>query len=115
MKTTLYQYKLVKPTVVDGDTLTASIDLGFGVMLTNVKIRLAHINCPERGTEEGVKAKWFTEAWIHDASDAVISVKNHRKDKYGRILGSVGCNGQSLADALILAGHGVAYEGERKQ
>ena len=44
----------------------------------------------------------------------VVSVKNHRVDKYGRILGVVTCEGQSLADALKLAGYGVAYEGGTK-
>lgn len=114
MKATLYQYALKNISVVDGDTLKADIDLGFGVAITNKKIRLEHINCPEKNTPEGVVAKQFTEAWIVEHDEAVISVKNHREDKYGRILGSITGDGQSLADALKIAGHGVDYEGGKR-
>jgi micrococcal nuclease len=114
MKATLYQYALKNISVVDGDTLKADIDLGFGVAITNKKIRLEHINCPEKNTPEGVVAKQFTEAWIVEHNEAVISVKNHREDKYGRILGSITGDGQSLADALKIAGHGVDYEGGKR-
>jgi len=37
MKATLYQYALKNISVVDGDTLKADIDLGFGVAITNKK------------------------------------------------------------------------------
>ena len=115
MKSTLYQYALQVFSAVDGDTLKAYIDLGFGVVLTNKKIRLEHINCPEKDTPEGVAAKTFTTDWLYkDGANVVVSVKNHREDKYGRILGTVTSNGQSLADALKLAGHGVDYEGGKR-
>lgn len=115
MKATLYQYSLKNISVVDGDTLKADLDLGFGVILASKKIRLEHINCPEKDTEEGVNAKAFTTDWlIKGDSDIIVSVKNHREDKYGRILGTVVSNGQSLADALKLAGHGVDYEGGKR-
>lgn len=114
MKATLYQYALKNVSVVDGDTLKADLDLGFGVILAAKKIRLEHINCPEKNTESGVSAKQFTDAWIVEHDKAVISVKNHREDKYGRILGSITGDGQSLADALKIAGHGVDYEGGKR-
>ena len=116
--TTLYQYALSNIEVIDGDTISADIDLGFAVILKNRKTRLAHIDCPEVKTPEGIKARDFTSQWIDVAvksgKPVVVSVKNHRLDKYGRILGVVTCAGQSLADALKLAGHGVAYEGGTK-
>lgn len=115
MKTTLYQYTLKGFSAVDGDTLKADIDLGFGVILAGKKIRLEHVNCPEKNTPEGVAAKTFTTDWLYkDGANVVINVKNHREDKYGRILGTVVSNGQSLADALKLAGHGVDYEGGKR-
>ena len=114
MKTTLYQYALTNISVVDGDTLKADIDLGFGVSLTNKKIRLEHVNCPEKDTPEGVAAKTFTEWWVHNVADIIISVKNHREDKYGRILGTVTSGGESLADILKIKGHGVDYEGGKR-
>mgnify|MGYP006272525635 FL=1 len=116
--TTLYQYALSNIEVIDGDTISADIDLGFAVILKNRKTRLAHIDCPEVKTPEGIKARDFTSQWIESSIKSgkpiVVSVKNHRLDKYGRILGVVTCDGQSLADALKLAGYGVAYEGGTK-
>lgn len=114
MKATLYQYALKNVSVVDGDTLKADLDLGFGVILAAKKIRLEHINCPEKDTEPGVSAKQFTSRWITKNNDCIVVVKNHREDKYGRILGTVTSEGQSLADALKIAGHGVDYEGGKR-
>jgi micrococcal nuclease len=114
MKATLYQYALKNVSVVDGDTLKADLDLGFGVILANKKIRLEHVNCPEKDTPEGVAAKAFTEWWVKNVADIIISVKNHREDKYGRILGTVTSGGESLADILKFKGHGVDYEGGKR-
>jgi endonuclease YncB( thermonuclease family) len=115
MKATLYQYSLKNISVVDGDTLKADLDLGFGVILAGKKIRLEHVNCPEKNTESGVSAKQFTWNWVTGKSEPiVVNVKNHREDKYGRILGSITSDGQSLADALKIAGHGVDYEGGKR-
>jgi endonuclease YncB( thermonuclease family) len=114
MKATLYQYALRNISVVDGDTIKADLDLGFGVILAARKIRLEHINCPEKDTPEGVAAKEFTINWTSAKDQFVVVVKNHREDKYGRILGTVVMNGQSLADALKIAGFGVDYEGGKR-
>jgi micrococcal nuclease len=114
MKTTLYQYALKDISVVDGDTLKAGIDLGFNVLLTT-KIRIEGINCPEKNTPEGVAAKNFTIEWMmHKKEPVVLCVKNHKEDKYGRILGSVISEGQSLTDAIKIAGHGVDYDGGKR-
>jgi len=114
-KNTLYQYALKRVRVVDGDTLEGDIDLGFGVMLSATKVRLAHINCPENDTEAGKAAKAFTEQWISKILDSkvdvIVLVKNHKKDKYGRILGVVSGNGEDLAQMLQMNGHAKQYEG----
>ena len=114
MKATLYQYSLRNISVVDGDTLKADLDLGFGVILAAKKIRLEHVNCPEKNTEEGLNSKIFTESCVLGKPNVTIMVKNHREDKYGRILGSVTYDGYSLADQIKLAGHGVDYEGGKR-
>jgi len=109
---TLYHYALRNIRVVDGDTLEADIDLGFGVALTAIKIRVAKIDCPEMSTEAGVTAKGFTKNWVDskvDTVQVVVSVKNHKKDKYGRILGSVSADGEDLAEMLMNAGHAMGY------
>jgi endonuclease YncB( thermonuclease family) len=114
MKATLYQYALKNISVVDGDTLKADLDLGFGVILAGKKIRLEHVNCPEKNTDEGMEAKWFTESLVLGEDDVVVIVKNHREDKYGRILGSVLCEGRDLATEIKKMGHGVDYEGGKR-
>lgn len=113
-KATLYQYKLRDISVVDGDTLKADVDLGFGVVLASKKIRLAHINCPEKDTDEGQEARWHTESLVLGMEDVVVVVKNHREDKYGRILGDVLVAGHDLATMLKEDGHGVDYEGGKR-
>lgn len=114
-KNTLYQYALKRVRVVDGDTLEGDIDLGFGVMLSATKVRLSGINCPEKDTEAGKLAKAFTEQWIDrildSKVDVIVLVKNHKKDKYGRVLGVVSGNGEDLAQQLQMNGHAKAYDG----
>jgi micrococcal nuclease len=109
--TSLYNYVLRNVRVVDGDTLEADIDLGFGVALTGIKVRLTKIDCPEMSSQEGVNARVFTKNWVESkyAVQIVVSVKNHKKDKYGRILGAVTADGEDLAQALMDAGHAIGY------
>jgi endonuclease YncB( thermonuclease family) len=83
-------------------------------VLTSKKIRLEHVNCPEKSTEEGLDAMWFTESLVLGESSVIIVVKNHREDKYGRILGTIMIGDKSLADEIIAGGHGVAYEGGKR-
>ena len=114
-KNTLYQYALKRIRVVDGDTLEGDIDLGFGVMLSATKVRLSHIYCPEKNTEAGKAAKAFAEQWVSrildNKVDVIVLVKNHKKDKYGRILGVVSGNGEDLAQQLQMNGYAKEYEG----
>lgn len=91
-----YTYRIIVHRVVDADTVEATIDLGFGVLLKNRKVRLAGINAPEMNTEAGVEARIQLLQMIQDygqrpdLSDDVrllIVTKLDRNDKYGRILG----------------------------
>jgi len=110
-KVTLYTYGLKNVRVVDGDTLECDIDLGFGVALTKCKVRVAHVNAPEKDTPEGIAAKEYTAKIVATSKSIVVTVKNHAKDKYGRILGDIFCDDSDLAQFLIANNHGVAYEG----
>ena len=47
----MYTYKAKCTRVVDGDTIDASIDLGFDITI-NKRIRLAGINAPESRTRD---------------------------------------------------------------
>ena len=50
MKPYYYKCKLIK--VIDGDTIDVDIDLGFGVTLSNQRLRLYGINTPETRTRD---------------------------------------------------------------
>ena len=55
----MYEYRAIITQVYDGDTLTADIDLGFGVWLRGQKLRLYGVDTPEIKPN---KAKGITKA-----------------------------------------------------
>lgn len=73
--------------VVDGDTVVADLDLGWGVTYRKAIIRIANINCPETSTPQGVLAKARTEQLLPAGSP--VQVLSHKRDKYGRVLATV--------------------------
>lgn len=117
----MYEYAIRLKRIIDGDTLVVDIDLGFGVWLKDKHVRVSGVDTPEIATLEGKLAREFTSLWmINEPPDKyLIRVENHKSDKYGRILGSVGritakkeCT--YLRDALILSNHGTKYDGGKK-
>jgi endonuclease YncB( thermonuclease family) len=115
----MYEYGINIKRVIDGDTIVADIDLGFGTWLSDKHIRLHGVNAPEKNTPEGVFAKKFTESWLtHDTAVYILSVIEHKSDKYGRILGNVymqvGVTTKSLSEELIKSGNGTEYFGGKK-
>lgn len=96
-----YCYRAELVGVVDGDTVIADIDLGFGVWLRSHRLRLLNYNAPEllkKIYEEepgdsqyildhaGYMAKKRLEDLFKDALDIMVVTKKDRLDKYGRIL-----------------------------
>ena len=59
MNTNEYDIKVIK--VVDGDTVDVDIDLGFGVTLTDERVRIMGIDTPESRTSYRVE-KLFGKA-----------------------------------------------------
>lgn len=60
-------YNATITAVIDGDTLVADIDLGFGIWRKGQKIRLLGCNCPEKKGETlaaGTAATIFTVEWL---------------------------------------------------
>lgn len=68
--------------VVDGDTLSLNVDLGFFITV-NTKVRLADIDCPPVDTKEGLEAKAFIEEELKDAN---LIIETRKKERYGRYL-----------------------------
>ena len=108
--------------VIDGDTIDASIDLGFGIYLTR-KIRLAGIDTPESRTTNakekimGLESKDWLKHRVENAQCILIKTElPDSTEKYGRIIGHLFINGQetSLNNQMITSGYALAYDGGAK-
>jgi micrococcal nuclease len=119
----MYEYfvKEVK-NVVDGDTIDVIIDLGFDILFAS-RVRLAGIDTPESRTTDkaekalGLEAKEYLKKSLKDAKSVVIKTeKMNSSEKFGRILGWVYINGDtvSLNDKMINDGYAWGYLGDTK-
>ena len=108
--------------VIDGDTIDASIDLGFGIYLTR-KIRLAGIDTPESRTTDvkekimGLESKEWLKHRVENAQCILIKTElPDSTEKYGRIIGHLYINGEetSLSTQMIDAGYALLYYGGTK-
>jgi micrococcal nuclease len=119
----MYQYfvKEVK-NVVDGDTIDVLIDLGFDILFAS-RVRLAGIDTPESRTKDkeekilGLESKEYLKKQLKDAKSVVIKTeKMNSTEKFGRILGWIYINGDtvSLNDMMINDGYAWGYMGDTK-
>ena len=117
----IYRIKSVLK-VVDGDTIDASIDLGFDISLEK-RIRFAGIDTPESRTTNlkeksmGLESKEWLKKVLDGAKDILIKTeKPDSTEKYGRIIGHLFINGQetSLNNQMIEEGYALAYDGGTK-
>ena len=120
----LYFYKLLNVCVVDGDTIKADIDLGFGVVLKKRTIRLVGINAPEttktiKGIpniklSEGIKSKEFVNS-IFEKADLILFKSLEKEDSFGRCLGIIYFRSKgentiiNLNELLITQGYSEKY------
>ena len=51
----MYEYRCKITRIVDGDTVDVDIDLGFGVWLSDERVRLAGVDTPESRTSDKVE------------------------------------------------------------
>ena len=51
----MYEYKAKVLKVIDGDTVDVDIDLGFGIVLTDERVRIMGIDTPESRTSDKVE------------------------------------------------------------
>jgi len=109
----MYEYYVRKvENVVDGDTIDVLIDLGFDILFQS-RVRLAGIDTPESRTKD-LKEKALG---LKDAKSVVIKTeKMDSSEKYGRILGWVYVDGNtvSLNDMMINDGYAWGYMGDTK-
>ena len=86
--------------VADGDTITVMHE-GKGK-----RIRLYGIDTPEKGQAFGKRAKQFTS---NMGCGKTVEVEPKDVDRYGRTVGLVSINGESLNQALIKSGFAWVY------
>jgi micrococcal nuclease len=112
--------KVIK--VVDGDTIDADIDLGFDISLTK-RVRLSGVDTPESRTTDlkekklGLESKEWLKHKLEFAKDVLIKTElPDSTEKYGRILGNLYVNNESLSlnQKMIDEGYALAYDGGTK-
>jgi len=119
----MYEYYVRKVEgVVDGDTIDVLIDLGFDILFQS-RVRLAGIDTPESRTKDlkekalGLESKEYLKKALKDAKSVIIKTeKMDSSEKYGRILGWVYVDGNtvSLNDMMINDGYAWGYMGDTK-
>ena len=113
----MFEYNATVIKVVDGDTIDAMVDLGFGTW-KKVRIRMHGINAPESRTrnleekKKGLAAKARLIEMLEENENHFILI-SHGVGKFGRCLGEIYIKGHnnSLNKQLILEGHGTEYFG----
>ena len=123
-----YDVKVIK--VVDGDTVDVDIDLGFGVTLTDERVRIMGIDTPESRTRDKVEdlfgeaAKARLKELMEDGGKLITTEDRKGEDmkgKFGRVLGDFKVErwenqpAELVTDILVEEGHAVAYFGGSKE
>ena len=120
----MYEYKCTVNKIVDGDTVDVDIDLGFGVVLTDERVRIMGIDTPESRTRNkieklfGLAAKKRLKELLSEHCVLKTEINKNGEDmkgKFGRVLGDfVASDGKMITDIMIEEGHAVAYHGQSK-
>ena len=116
----MFEYNATVTKVVDGDTIDAMVDLGFGTW-KKVRIRMHGINAPESRTrnleekKKGLAAKARLIEMLEEKENHFILI-SHGVGKFGRCLGEIYIKGHntSLNKQLISEGHGTEYFGGKR-
>ena len=113
--------------VVDGDTIDATIDLGFD-LYKKERVRIAGVDTPEKRTRDleekalGLDATYWMKDKLTETikGDEELTIRTELKGgvgKYARLLGwlYVGEDTVSLNEKMITEGYAWAYDGGTKQ
>ena len=120
----MYEYKCTVNKIVDGDTVDVDIDLGFGIVLTDERVRIMGIDTPESRTRNkieklfGLAAKQRLKELLSEHCVLKTEINKNGEDmkgKFGRVLGDfVSSDGRMITDIMIEEGHAVKYHGQSK-
>jgi len=108
----LYTYRVYIVDILDGDTVKAVIDLGFGVRTVQT-LRLRGIDAPELVSHDGLEAKKALEKMLSGSPNVLIrSVKSDKYDRYLADLYTASPDGKVtyLNNLLLEEGYAVKVE-----
>jgi micrococcal nuclease len=101
----MYEYRAKVISIYDGDTLTAEVDLGFNIKITE-KFRLSGLNAPElRGEERGDGL--ISRDKLRDkilGKKVVIKTFKDITEKYGRYIAEIYLEKENINEWLISEG-----------
>ena len=113
----MYKYNAKLIRVIDGSTIDANIDLGFGVFVKQ-RVRLFGIKSPDlKNKDDAIRAKGLTvKTRLIEliGSKFVIETILNKRGKFGRILGIVytvddAGNETNINEKLVSEGHAEKY------
>tara|TARA_E500000178_G_scaffold340535_1_gene383348 strand:+ start:432 stop:845 length:414 start_codon:yes stop_codon:yes gene_type:complete len=114
----MYIYNAQLTRVVDGDTIDASVDLGFDTW-KKVRIRLVGINAPESRTRDleekkrGLATKERVIKLLEENKNKFI-LHSQGVGKYGRCLGEIYLDNINLNKQLVSEGLAEEYYGGKR-
>ena len=128
----MYEYRCKVLKVVDGDTVDVDIDLGFGIVLKDERVRLMGIDTPESRTRDKVEkvfgnaSKKRLKEMLDNKSGPILKTQINKKGedmkgKFGRILGDFTVyhaqtdSWRLVTEIMVEEGHAVAYFGGSKE
>ncbi len=111
--------------MIDGDTVDVDIDLGFGIIMADERVRIMGIDTPESRTSDKVEklfgkaAKARLQELLGETSVLRTQINKNGEDmkgKFGRVLGDfVAKDGRMVTEVMTEEGHCVPYTGGSKE
>ena len=126
----MYEYRATIIKVVDGDTVDVDIDLGFGIIMKDERVRIMGIDTPESRTRDKEEKKFGLAAKsrlqeLLTTDELVIKTQVGRggedmRGKFGRVLGDFtvyypDTDSYTLVTKIMInEGHAVEYHSGSK-
>jgi len=117
----MYHYKCKLDRVIDGDTVDATIELGFKITI-HKRIRLMGLDAPETRTrdkeekEHGLESKAWLANRIKVDGDGYFELITEKDDsgKYGRLLGTLYVDHVNLNEQMVDLQLAEPYNGGKR-